>query len=67
MGRRDDALIAYNKLKKLDVALANEYFEKVVFLGDTPPASTVGQAHEGEVTIPQSRGTGRIGPNGSER
>jgi len=38
MGRREDALVSYNKLKQLDISLANEYFEKVVFLGAPLPA-----------------------------
>jgi hypothetical protein len=68
MGRREDALIAYNMLKRLDTSLANEYFEKVVFLGDPPAASTMGKsAHEGEVIIPQIRGTGQFGPNDPKR
>ena len=68
MGRREDVLIAYNMLKRLDTSLANEYFEKVVFLGDAPAASPMrNSAREGEVIIPQIRGTGQPGPNGLKR
>jgi Flp pilus assembly protein TadD len=48
MGRREDAMTSYNRLKQLDRSLADEYFDKVVFIGDPLPRSTVEQPAKGK-------------------